>query len=74
MSAALSPPSGSSNALFSAGAEAIRWRADGTNPTTAIGHYLPANGSIEVFGSDMRSFKFIAVANTSDCFITYYGD
>lgn len=71
---ALDVPSGASSALVTAGAEAVRWRVDGNNPTTAVGHYLPANGSVEIYEGDIRNFRFIAVANTSDCFITFFGD
>lgn len=67
-------PQGAANALFTAGDEAVRWRVDGSDPTSTVGHYLPANGSVEIFGADLDTFRFIAVANTSACFVTFFGD
>ena len=44
----------------------IRWRADGTVPTSAVGFPVPADTPIEIRGEDnLRNFSVIEQAGTS---------
>lgn len=56
--------------------DAIRWRADGTDPTDSEGHPLAANASISFTGANYRSLlesiKFIRVTADAALKITYY--
>lgn len=49
----------------------VRWRDDGTNPTSAIGMILVAN-DILVYSGVMSSIKFIETAASAKLNITYY--
>jgi undecaprenyl pyrophosphate phosphatase UppP len=37
----------------------VRWRIDGTNPTSAIGHLAAATTVIELEGDSMAAFRVI---------------
>lgn len=71
---ALTVPAGTVSALITAGANPVRWRADGTNPSATVGHYVAANGNIEIFQGDLASVRFVATTATSALFITYFGE
>ena len=57
---------------FDAASGAGRFRTDGQNPTTAVGHEIPAGGySLEITGMDnIRNFKMIAQGATT---MPYFG-
>ncbi len=41
-------------------ANALRYRYDGGDPTTAAGHYVPTSGSLILYGAaDIAAFKMI---------------
>lgn len=67
----LTPPSGCVSALVTTGVNA-RWRCDGTDPTTTVGHYLAENSSFEFFGDDVDKVKFINLTGSSTIFVTYF--
>ncbi len=69
---ALTVPAGAVSALITVGANAIRYRSDGTDPTVSVGHFIAANGNVEVFGNEMDSIKLLATTSTSDTIVTYY--
>ncbi len=70
----LTVPAGAKSALITVGGQAVRYRSDATDPTSTVGHFVAANGNIEVFGNELASIKLISTSATSDIFITYYGD
>lgn len=72
---ALTVPSNAEAALVSViGAEPIRWRSDGIDPTSTIGHPLAQGGHLELFSDDMKTFRAICAtgATTTDLFVTYF--
>lgn len=56
--------------------DAVRWRADGTDPTAAVGHVLAKDDSISFTGANYRSLleniRFIRVTNDASLKITYF--
>ena len=58
------------------GAEPIKWRTDGVDPTYNIGHPLAPGGHLELFFDDMVDFAMICgtQGQTTDVFVTYYGE
>lgn len=60
-SATYDPATGTAqSALVTVDTNPLRFRADGTNPTAAIGHNVTAGNSIEVCGiSNIRNFRAI---------------
>lgn len=73
---ALTVPAAAQAALVTVLLQAVRYRSDGTDPTNAVGHYVAANGTVELFGSEIDTVKFIeaTAASTADLFVTYYRD
>jgi hypothetical protein len=69
---ALTVPSGAKVALIQAEAQSIRWRDDGTNPTTTVGMILSAGESLYFTGS-LATFKAIEVTASAKINISYYG-
>jgi hypothetical protein len=68
-------PAGTKSAVVTNGAQAARYRVDGNDPTTAVGHFIAANGNVEVFGlDDVSRVKFISTSATTNLFVTYYGE
>ena len=52
----------------------MRYRTDGTDPTSSVGTYIAENGIIEVWGpADMAAFRAIDVTATSKLEVTYFG-
>lgn len=43
----------------------IRWFANGTNPTTAVGHIVNTGGSLSVAGSNLNIQRFRMIATTA---------
>lgn len=68
----LNVPTDARSALITAGAQAVRWRTDGTDPTATVGHFLASNANLEVFNRDLKKIKLIATSATSDIIITYF--
>ncbi len=56
--------------------DAVRWRADGTNPSTSEGHQLASGDSISFTGANYRQLlekiRFSKVSTTAALKITYY--
>jgi len=54
----------------------IRWRADGTNPTTSEGHLLEVGDAMPLMNASYQSFLLkwtcIATAGTAHVKITYF--
>lgn len=70
--AGLTVPPGATRALIQAETQNVRWRDDGTNPTTTVGMTLAAGTSIYYLG-DLTAIKFIEVAASAKLNIVYYG-
>lgn len=58
-------------ALIIAEDQNVRWRDDGTDPTTAIGMLLAA-GKDFMYVGDLSTIKFIAVTGTAELNVSYY--
>lgn len=69
---ALTVPSGATVALIQAESQSIRWRDDGTDPTTSVGMLLSAGESVFFTGS-LSGFKAIEVSASAILNISYYG-
>ena len=69
---ALTVPPGAVSALITIGDNPIRYRSDGTDPTVSVGHYIAANGNLEVFGDEVKGIRLRSVTSTSDTIVTYY--
>jgi hypothetical protein len=68
----LTPPSGAVFALIQAEAQNIRWRDDGTNPTTTVGMILPSSSELQ-YNGNLTAIKFIAATAGAIANISYYG-
>lgn len=64
-------PKGVKFAMIQPEAQNVRWRDDGTDPTTAIGMILVAN-DVLIYSGDMTKIKFIEVTATAKINVTYY--
>lgn len=71
---ALTVPAGTVSALITARGQAIRYRYAGT-PTATAGHFVAANGSVEIFGGNqLANLKIIEVTASAAVFISYFGN
>jgi hypothetical protein len=59
------------HAIVSVESNSIRVRWDGTAPTTAVGHLLPAGSMLELTGNDLATFKAIATGSDATISVTY---
>jgi hypothetical protein len=66
-------PAGTAGALITVGANAIRFRTSGLDPTSTVGHNAAAGAAIEVFLNDMLNFKAIA-GTASTCFVSFLAE
>lgn len=69
--AGLTVPPGATYAVISPGAQAVRWRDDGTNPTATVGMPIPVNG-VFTYAGDLTAIKFIEQAASAQLNISYY--
>jgi len=69
--AALSPPSGARLALIQATGENIRWRDDGTDPTSATGIQLEAGNDFWYVGN-LASIRLIEESSGAAVNVAYY--
>lgn len=67
----LTVPDQTKFALIQPEAQNVRWRDDGTNPTTGIGMKLVAN-DILVYSGNLSAIKFIEETGSAKLNITYY--
>ena len=56
--------------------DAVRWRADGTAPTSSVGHVMAAASSLSFTGANYKhliaNIQFIKVTNDATLSITYF--
>ena len=57
--------------LIQAETQSVRWRDDGTNPTTSVGLVITAGTSLWYYGT-MSAIKFIEVTGSAKLNISYY--
>lgn len=69
---ALTVPTGAVIALIQPETQSIRWRDDGTNPTTSVGMVLAAGETLAYTGN-LAAFKLIEVTATAKVNVSYYG-
>ena len=50
----------------------MRWRDDGTDPTTSVGMVLTAAGDPYPFSGDLSKIKFIEASATAVLNVAYY--
>lgn len=69
-------PSGkqaASEAFITVETNPVRWRADGTDPTSSEGHLLQAGDSLSIFGTvNLKNLKFIRTGSDATLRVTYY--
>lgn len=70
--ASLTVPTGATVALIQAETQSIRWRDDGTSPTTTVGMVLAAGESVFYTGN-LATFKAIEVTASAKLNVSYYG-
>lgn len=68
----LTIPANTTVALIQAETQSIRWRDDGTDPTTTVGMVLSAGESMFFTGS-LAAFKAIEITASAKLNISYYG-
>lgn len=69
---ALTVPAGSRLALIQGETQNVRWRDDGTDPTTTVGMKLLADGALEYDGA-LSAIKFIEITSGAKLNVSYYG-
>jgi hypothetical protein len=68
----LTVPNGAVSALISVDNVEVRYRIDGSNPTTTVGHKLPLDTFMEIYRADLDYIKFISTGAATNVFVTYY--
>lgn len=68
---ALTVPSGTEKILLDVEGAAVRWRDDGTNPTTSVGHRLTV-GSTLIYEGDLDAIRFIQESAGAKLNVSYY--
>lgn len=68
----LTVPTDARIALIQAEDQSVRWRDDGTDPTTTVGMFLPTSVVLEYDGQ-LSELKFIEVTASAKLNISYYG-
>jgi hypothetical protein len=69
--AGLTVPAGSALAFINCEGQAVRWRDDGTNPTTSIGHVLNV-GETLAYDGNLGLIKFIEVTTSAKLNVSYF--
>ena len=70
----LTVPTGSLMAFAISEASPVRWRDDGTAPTTTVGVPQNASSTLILCGSGvLASFQVIAITGTTNFDLSYYG-
>ena len=69
---ALTVPAGAKRALFKVSVQPVRWRDDGTNPTTSVGMLIGTADPFFMYTGDLAKVKLIQTAATATVDICYY--
>lgn len=67
----LTVPAGAKKAVIEAESQSVRWRDDGTNPTTSVGHVLYP-GNVLVYTGNLGRLKLIEVSASAKLSVSYY--
>lgn len=70
--ARLTVPDGSRYAVIKPEAQAVRWRDDGTAPTSSVGMPLATTETL-VYTGDLKAIKFIEQTSGAKLNIAYFG-
>lgn len=70
---ALTVPAGTSLAVCTAEAQAIRWRDDGTSPTASVGMPLSVGDTLFFDAAALAIVKFIEQTTSAKLNVSYYG-
>jgi hypothetical protein len=71
--AALTVPAGATFAIIDTESQGVRWRDDGTDPTSTVGKPLPATDGVDLFyDGDLSRIKFIEQAASAKLNVAYY--
>ena len=67
----LTPPTGASFVIIAISGQTVRWRDDGTNPTSTVG--MPeADGAVFAYTGDMSTITFIEQVAGAIINVSYY--
>ena len=69
----LTPPANAKYAVFTVETQSVRYRDDGTAPTTVVGMLLAAGAQQIEYTGDLSAIQFIQTAATATLDISYYG-
>lgn len=69
----LTVPTGANKCIIQCEDQNVRWRMDGTDPTSSVGMLLEA-GKSQAFVGGLGDLEFIEVASGAELNVTYYGD
>lgn len=68
----LTVPAGASIALLQVTGQNVRWRDDGTDPTTTVGMVLTSGADPYPYSGDLSKIKFIEATATAVLNVTYF--
>jgi hypothetical protein len=68
----LTVPAGATLALIQASAKDVRWRDDGTDPSSTVGMTITAAAAPLEYAGDLSAIKFIETAASAALNISYY--
>lgn len=71
---ALTVPAGTTLILITPEAQAIRYRDDGTLPTSAVGYPTPVGGELRYTGQNKSAIRIIGQAASAIVNVMYYGN
>lgn len=69
----LTVPAGTALALCIPETQAVRWRDDGTNPTSSVGQPVAVGAELRYDGAGLAALKFIEQAASAKLNVVYYG-
>lgn len=70
---ALAVPAGASRVLITVGAQAVRYRDDGANPTATIGMPLAVGATLDYNAQGLSTLRFIEVVAGTVLDMSFYG-
>lgn len=68
----LTVPAGATHALVHTETNAVRWRDDGTAPTSSVGMYLNTTDQPLLYSGNLNAIQFIAATGTPTIGVSYY--
>jgi hypothetical protein len=71
-SAGLTVPDGATYAIIQAETQSVRWRDDGTAPTSSVGMVLTASPDLLIYDGNLKGIKFIEATASAKLNVSYY--